>query len=118
QPRIQAWMRERRDGRGRHRPDGGPLLWLGVLGSGMYGGYFGAAQGIVLISLLGIGLDDDLQRLNGLKNALVSFVNGAAAVLFIVMWLLGETDIAWWAVLMVAVGSTIGGVLGARLARR
>ncbi|TDB94701.1 sulfite exporter TauE/SafE family protein [Actinomadura sp. 7K534] len=118
QPRLQAWMRERRDGRERHRPEGGPGLWIGVFGTGVYGGYFGAAQGIVLIALLGIALDDDLQRLNGAKNAMVSIVNGTAALLFIGMWLLGETEISWWAVLLIAVGSTIGGLLGARLARR
>ncbi|MFG2087130.1 MULTISPECIES: sulfite exporter TauE/SafE family protein [unclassified Spirillospora] len=118
QPRLQAWMRARRDERAGHRPDGGPGLWLGVFGTGMYGGYFGAAQGILLIALLGIGLDDDLQRLNGVKNAMVSIVNGTAAVLFIGMWMLGRTEIAWWAVLLIAVGSTVGGLLGAKLARR
>lgn len=118
QPRLQGWMRARRDGNGRHRPDGSALLWIGVLGSGVYGGYFGAAQGIVLIAMLGIALDDDLQRLNGLKNAMASVVNGTAALLFILMWLLGRTEISWWAVLMIATGSTIGGLLGAKLARR
>ncbi|XRQ06988.1 sulfite exporter TauE/SafE family protein [Actinomadura welshii] len=118
QPKVQAWMRKRRDGRAVPRPEGGPWLWLGVFGTGVYGGYFGAAQGIVLIALLGIALDDDLQRLNGAKNAMVSIVNGTAALLFITMWLLGETEISWWAVLLIAVGSTIGGLLGARLARR
>ncbi|TDC69528.1 sulfite exporter TauE/SafE family protein [Actinomadura sp. GC306] len=118
QPRMQAWMRERRNGREGHRPEGSLALWLGVFGTGMYGGYFGAAQGIVLIALLGIALDDDLQRLNGAKNAMVSIVNGTAALLFITMWLLGATEISWWAVLLIAVGSTIGGLLGAKLARR
>ena len=119
QPRLQAWMRERRgNGQEAHGSDGGVWLWLGVFGTGMYGGYFGAAQGIVLIALLGIVLDDDLQRLNGAKNAMVSVVNGTAAVLFIVMWLLGETEISWWAVLLVAVGSSVGGWLGAKLGRR
>ncbi|TDC82201.1 sulfite exporter TauE/SafE family protein [Actinomadura sp. 7K507] len=118
QPRLQAWMRGRRDGQGTHRPDGGLWLWIGVFGTGVYGGYFGAAQGIVLIALLGIVLDDDLQRLNGAKNAMVSIVNGTAAVLFITMWLLGRTEISWWAVLLIAIGSTIGGWLGAKLARR
>jgi len=45
-------------------------------------------------------------------------VNGTAALLFILMWLLGRTEISWWAVLMIAMGSTIGGLLGAKLARR
>ena len=118
QPRLQAWMQARRDGQGRNRPDGGPGLWLGVLGTGVYGGYFGAAQGIVLISLLGIALDDDLQRLNGVKNAMAAIVNGTAALIFILMWLVGRTEISGWAVLLVATGSTMGGLLGAKLARK
>lgn len=118
QPRLQAWLKERRDGEAAHWPDGGPLLWLGVLATGVYGGYFGAAQGIVLIALLGIALDDDLQVLNGVKNAMAAIVNGTAALLFTVMWLLGRTEIDWLAVLLIAVGSTIGGLLGARLGRR
>jgi uncharacterized membrane protein YfcA len=118
QPRLQGWLRGRREGGAPHRPDGGPLLWLGVLGTGVYGGYFGAAQGIVLIALLGISLDDDLQVLNGVKNAMAAIVNGTAALLFTVMWLLGRTEISWIAVVLIAVGSTVGGLLGARLGRR
>lgn len=118
QPRLQAWLKARRDGEAAHRPDGGLVLWLGVLGTGVYGGYFGAAQGIVLIALLGIALDDDLQVLNGVKNAMAAIVNGTAALLFTVMWLLGRTEISWVAVLLIAVGSTVGGLLGARYGRR
>ncbi len=118
QPRLQGWLRGRREGGAPHRPDGGPLLWLGVLGTGVYGGYFGAAQGIVLIALLGISLDDDLQVLNGVKNAMAAIVNGTAALLFTVMWLLGRTEISWIAVVLIAVGSTVGGLLGARLGQR
>src|SRR3954463_11228480 len=49
---------------------GGPWLWLGVLAGGVYGGYFGAAQGVLLIGLLGIFLDENLQRVNAVKNVL------------------------------------------------
>ncbi|MFB4305126.1 sulfite exporter TauE/SafE family protein [Actinomadura sp. GTD37] len=118
QPRMQAWLKARREADAAHRPDGGALLWLGVLGTGVYGGYFGAAQGIVLIALLGIALDDDLQVLNGVKNAMAAIVNGTAALLFTVMWVLGRTEISWQAVVLIAVGSTAGGLLGARLGRR
>ncbi|MBG6092456.1 sulfite exporter TauE/SafE family protein [Actinomadura viridis] len=117
QPRLQAWMQARREENG-HRPHGGPLLWTGVLGTGVYGGYFGAAQGIVLIGLLGIAIDDDLQRLNGVKNALSAVVNGTAALLFIGVWAFGGTRINWWAVLLIALGSTLGGLLGAKVGRR
>ncbi|MFC9971757.1 sulfite exporter TauE/SafE family protein [Spirillospora sp. NPDC127200] len=115
QPRLQKWLLARRE---HHHPHGGPWLWAGVLGAGMYGGYFGAAQGIVLIALLGIALDDDLQRVNAAKNVLSAIVNGSAAVLFIGMSVLSDTVIDWLAVLLIAVGSTLGGLLGARVGRR
>jgi uncharacterized membrane protein YfcA len=108
QPRLNAWLS------GRHsHAHGGPLLWLGVLGAGVYGGYFGAAQGVVLIGLLGTFLDDDLQRVNAAKNMLSLLVNTTAAILFV---LIARVD--WIAVLLVAAGSSIGGFLGARVGRR
>ncbi|GAA1554181.1 sulfite exporter TauE/SafE family protein [Actinomadura kijaniata] len=115
QPRVQKWVLDRRE---HHRPHGGPWLWAGVLAAGVYGGYFGAAQGIVLIALLGIALDDDLQRINAAKNVLSAVVNGSAAVLFIGMQIFAGTRIDWTAVLLIAVGSTIGGLLGAKVGRR
>jgi uncharacterized membrane protein YfcA len=117
QPRLQGWIRRRREDGGGHA-HGGPWLWIGVLFAGMYGGYFGAAQGIVLIALLGIMLDDDLQRLNASKNVLSAIVNGTAAIMFIATWLFGDTGINWWAVLLIAAGSTVGGFIGAKVGRR
>lgn len=116
QPRLQRWMMRRREGE--HHPHGGPVLWAGVLFAGMYGGYFGAAQGIILIALLGIMLDDDLQRVNAGKNVLSAVVNGTAALLFTLMWLFADTKVSWLAVLMIAAGSTCGGMIGARVGRR
>lgn len=81
--------------------------------TGVYGGYFGAAQGIVLISILGITIDDHLQRLNACKNVLAGSVNAVAAVIFVV-----ATDVDWAVVGCIAVGSTIGGQIGARYGRR
>jgi uncharacterized membrane protein YfcA len=95
------------------RPHGGPLLAASIFGTGIYGGYFGAAQGVILIALLGIFLDDDLQRLNGLKNVVAAMVNGVAAVLFIAV-----ADVAWGAALVLAAGAIAGGQLGARIGRR
>ncbi|MEU8270191.1 sulfite exporter TauE/SafE family protein, partial [Sphaerisporangium sp. NPDC049002] len=94
-------------------PHGGPWLWLGVFGAGVYGGYFGAAQGVVLIGLLGIFLDDHLQRINAAKNALSLVVNATAAVLFALI-----APVDWWAVLLVSLGSLVGGFVGARAGRR
>ncbi|WP_182883890.1 MULTISPECIES: sulfite exporter TauE/SafE family protein [unclassified Microbispora] len=109
QPRINEWLAARR----RPHPHGGPWLWLGVLGAGVYGGYFGAAQGIVLIGLLGSFLDEDLQRVNAAKNLLSLLVNATAAVLFAFI-----APVDWAAALTVALGSAAGGFLGARLGRR
>ncbi|WP_141579906.1 sulfite exporter TauE/SafE family protein [Actinomadura sp. WMMA1423] len=116
QPRLQKWMLRRREGE--HRSHGGPALWVGVLLTGVYGGYFGAAQGILLIALLGIMLDDDLQRLNADKIVLTAVVNGTAAILFTLMWLFGRAEVDWWVVLLIAAGSTCGGLIGASVGRR
>jgi uncharacterized membrane protein YfcA len=84
-----------------------------VFVTGIYGGYFGAAQGVLLMAILGLGLDPNLQRMNGLKNVLATFVNTVAAVLFVIV-----ADVDWLAAGLIAVGSTIGGFLGARYGRK
>lgn len=110
QPRLSAWLAARRPDR---PANGGPLLWLGVFGTGVYGGYFGAAQGVILMALLGIAINDDLQRLNAVKNVLAGLVNGIAAVIFIFV-----SHIAWLAALAIAIGAITGGQLGAKVGRR
>jgi uncharacterized membrane protein YfcA len=90
-----------------------PTLAGLVFLAGIYGGYFGAAQGIILIALLGIFLDDHLQRLNAAKNVLAGTVNALAAVVFVL-----TTDIDWAVVGLIAVGSTVGGQIGAKVGRR
>jgi uncharacterized membrane protein YfcA len=110
QPRLNGWLAERRGEPSEH---GGPVLWAGVCGSGIYGGYFGAAQGVLMIGLLGIFLDEPLQRINGLKNVLTFVVNGTAAIVFI-----SVTHVDWVLAGLIAVGSTIGGYFGARYGRR
>lgn len=89
-----------------------PMLLGTVYLTGIYGGYFGAAQGVILIALLGIFLTDDLQRLTGLKNVLQLLVNGVAALVFLVF-----APVAWEAAALIAIGSIIGGQLGARIGR-
>ena len=89
-----------------------PLMVLVGL-AGVYGGYFGAAQGIILIALLGIFLAEDLQRLNGVKNVLAMCVNLVASATFII-----ATDVNWAIVGCIAVGSVIGGQLGATVGRK
>ena len=80
----------------------------------MYGGYFGAAQGVLLMGLLSALSTQPLQRLNGLKNVLVTAVNLVAAVAFL---LFAREHIDWAVVALIAVGSLIGGLLGARVGR-
>ena len=92
---------------------GGPVLWVLVFLAGIYGGYFGAAQGVLLIGMLGIALNDSLQRINAAKNVLAGLVNGLAAVVFIL-----ATHVDWGVAGLIAAGSIIGGQVGARLGKR
>jgi uncharacterized membrane protein YfcA len=110
QPRLSAWISARRD----EEPErASPVLSAGIFLSGAYGGYFGAAQGVLVIGLLGTFLDETLQRVNAGKNVLVTVVNGAAAAVFIVF-----AHVSWTVVVLIAVGSSVGGLLGARFGRR
>jgi uncharacterized protein len=92
---------------------GGPVLWVLVFAAGIYGGYFGAAQGVLLIGMLGISLNDSLQRINAAKNVLAGLVNGVAAVVFIL-----ATHIDWGVAGLIAAGAIIGGQVGARIGKR
>jgi uncharacterized protein len=92
---------------------GGLVLWLLVFATGIYGGYFGAAQGVLLIGLLGIAFTESLQRINAVKNVLAGVVNGVAALVFIAF-----SHVAWGAAGLIAAGSIIGGQIGAVVGRR
>jgi uncharacterized membrane protein YfcA len=109
QPRLAQWVSSRRNEGAR---DVGFAPLAIVFASGIYGGYFGAAQGVILLAVLGVFVPDDLRRTNALKNVLAGTVNGIAAVLFIVF-----ADVAWEAVALIAVGAVVGGVIGARIGR-
>lgn len=113
QPRISAWVARRHAHLGGVPAHGAWWVWPLVLLAGVYGGYFGAAQGVLLMAIMGIGIDEALQRLNGVKNVLAGVVNGVAGLLFIV---LGEVD--WLIAGLIAAGAVGGAVLGARYGRR
>ncbi|MQS40058.1 sulfite exporter TauE/SafE family protein [Streptomyces katsurahamanus] len=114
QPRIAKAVQRRRTRKGTPvHADGGPLLIVGLLLASVYGGYFTAAQGIIYVALMGMLINDSLQRLNAVKNVLAAVVNSVAALFFVFV---AEPD--WTAVLLIAVGSAIGGQLGARYGRR
>lgn len=131
QPRVAAVVRRRAAARAAAQaPAGGttsgavgagvgvtlPLttgLALGIAATGVYGGYFGAAQGVVLLALLGIGWTTDLHKANGAKNVLAGVANLVSATVFV---LGGVVD--WRIAGLIAVGSALGGVIGARVGRR
>ncbi|MEU7745067.1 sulfite exporter TauE/SafE family protein [Nonomuraea sp. NPDC052129] len=114
QPLISRYVRSRRDPDGNPgRRDGGPLLFIGLTLASVYGGYFAAAQGIIYVSLMGMLLDETLQRLNAIKTVLVAVVNTVAVLFFLFV-----ADFDWTAVVLIALGSAIGGQLGARMGRR
>jgi uncharacterized protein len=95
------------------RDENGLVLRGAITASGVYGGYFGAGQGILLMGILGIGLRDSLQRLNGLKNVLAGLVNLTAGLIFVL-----ATEVDWGVAALIAAGSIVGGTLGARYGRR
>jgi uncharacterized protein len=110
---AQPWISDRVSRNPVAPAHGSILVWGLVCAAGVYGGYFGAAQGVLLIAILGLGLDETLQRANAAKNVLALVVNGVAAALFIVV-----TDVSWRAAGIIALGSVLGGQLGARVGRR
>jgi uncharacterized membrane protein YfcA len=113
-PRIQA--RAHPEGTGAPEPRWhGPAMAAGVFVAGVYGGYFGAAQGVLLMGLLSALSLEPLQRLNGYKNVLALVVNVVAAVVFI---LFAREHIDWLIVLLIGAGAFVGGIIGARVGRR
>jgi uncharacterized membrane protein YfcA len=113
QPRISAWVAARHDAAGGLPHHGAWWVWPGVLLTGVYGGYFGAAQGVLLMAVLGIGVDESLQRLNAVKNVLAAIVNGVAGLVFIAV-----AEVDWRVVALIAVGSVVGAQVGATVGRR
>ena len=101
--------------RTRERPDrtSSPVLYLLIFLVGVYGGYFTAAQGIMLVGVMGLLVADPLQRLNAFKNTLASVVNVVAGVIYAFV-----APVDWAVVGIIAASSIVGGLLGARIGRR
>lgn len=110
QPHIASWLARRSIDL--ERP-GSLFAPLGAFFTGVYGGYFGAAQGIMLLAILGVALSQDLQRTNALKNVLAGATNAIAGVYFAF-----AAHVDWSAAGLIAVGSVLGAQLGARYGRR
>lgn len=111
QPRLGAWVQRHQPAR-QSRSSFLPLIGAQFLAA-VYGGYFGAGLGIMVLAFLGIFIADDLQRLNALKGLLALIVNGVAVIYFVLFG-----PVAWPVTILMAVTSWIGGYLGVRLARR
>jgi uncharacterized membrane protein YfcA len=121
QPAISRRVAGRMEARGGVPEHGSAWVWLLVFATGVYGGYFGAAQGVLLMAILGVGLLETMQRNNATKNVLAGLVNGIAAALFVLVSLLHwrtDAHVDWAVVALIAVGSTLGGQVGALVGRR
>jgi uncharacterized membrane protein YfcA len=110
QPRLSALLRKR-SGHVHEQLGAAPLI--AVYATGVYGGYFGAAQGIMLLAILGLALDDTLQGVNGTKNVLAGLANLLSGAIFAAV-----ANVDWAVVALIAAGSLSGGALGARYGRR
>ena len=112
-PVVARRVARRAEARGGLPDHGAWWVWPAVGGAGVYGGYFGAAQGVLLMAVLGIGVDDHLLRHNATKNVLAGLVNAVAALVFIVV-----ADVDWAVAGLIAAGSVVGGVIGSTVGRR
>ncbi len=117
QPRIAAWLRARstaRHGVDRaERRHMSPLTTGFATLTGMYGGYFGAGAGVMMVAVLGLGTDLELRVVNGLKTLSLMVGNVVAGAIFVVV-----ADPRWGAAALLAAGSLVGGYVGARIGRR
>ena len=113
QPRLSAKLRERRGSEAVDRLHVSPVTaGFGTL-TGVYGGYFGAGSGVMMLAVLGLGTDLPFRIANALKTLAVLAANLIASVIFIF-----AADIDWRAVVLLAAGSVVGGYIGARIGRR
>jgi len=110
QPRLASALRRHR---GHAAEQLGPATLLAVFVTGTYGGYFGAAQGIMVLAILGLALNDTLQRVNAAKNILAGLANLLSGIIFALV-----AHVYWPAVGLIAIGSICGGALSARYGRR
>ena len=118
-PRIQAWAQDRAGDAGRSADELSAGRMAALVAStfaiGVYGGYFTAAQGILLVGAMGALLPESVQRMNAAKNIMVLLVNVVAALAYTFV---AFNRINWPAAGLIAVGSLLGGWLGAHYGRR
>ena len=119
-PRLTAWSAARRGDStatalGEHSARRAAVLMFCVFATAVYGGYFGAAQGVILMGVLTTLTSESLQSLNGIKNVLATIVNSVAALTFSIV---APEEIHWGVAGLIAAGSLLGGLIGARVGRR
>jgi uncharacterized membrane protein YfcA len=119
QPFIQRWLQRRAAAAGRDRAQQTLTQRIILIAAtyliGVYGGYFAAAQGVLLVGVMGALLPESLQRINALKNLLALSVNVVAATAYTIV---AFDQISWSAAGLIAAGTLIGGFVGARIGRR
>lgn len=119
QPFIQRWLRARAARSGRDHAEMTRGRVVVVVAStyliGVYGGYFAAAQGVLLVGVMGALLPESLQRVNALKNVLSLCVNVVAATAYTIV---AFGQISWAAAGLIGAGTLCGGFIGARVGRR
>ena len=114
---LQPWITRRL--RARHGPDRPERVHMSpvTIGfatlTGVYGGYFGAGSGVMMMAVLGFGLDIDLKIINALKTLAVMAANVVATIIFLVL-----ADLDWLAIALLAGGSVVGGYVGSHIGRR
>ena len=113
QPRLSARLRARRGSEAVDRLHVSPVTAVFATATGAYGGYFGAGSGVMMLAVLGLGTDVPFRVANALKTLAVLAANVVASLIFVV-----AADVDWRAVTLLAVGSVVGGYLGARIGRR
>ena len=114
-PALSRWAARRRERLGQAEvAEIGPAWLFGaIIATGAYGGYFGAAQGVLVIAITSVALAETLPRVNALKNVLVMIANAVAGVVFVII-----SSVDWWIVAALAVGSILGAQVGARVGRK
>ncbi|MBA3780494.1 MAG: sulfite exporter TauE/SafE family protein [Nocardioides sp.] len=114
QPSISGWVRSRHGGEAPEpRTRMSPVTTFFATLTGVYGGYFGAGSGVMAMAVLGLGLDIEMRILNALKTLAVMAANVVASVIFVFI-----ADVDWRAVVLLAMGSVIGGYVGSHLGRK
>ena len=88
-------------------------MTAGVFSTSVYGGYFGAGQGVILLAIMGLLMAEPLQQVNALKNVLQAVDNGASALMFAIL-----VPVDWLVVVLLASGAVVGGQVGAKVGRR